>query len=225
MPQLDVAGFAGTLPGASIEDVIQMSCLTLATRAIHVDGDGGEGVLYIGGGQVVHAETRTARGEAALFEILGWRQGRFGIDEGRQPPEETITRIWQSVLLEAAHRADEDGRPRDDGPEGRARAVEASRSMGPLDGPEVKGWVRFTLQGERTDGRAPDVEELHSCAAYVIELSQALGRALGLEALAAVEARGPAGRAVCRLKDGIAVAVVAGPGVDAAALAERGAER
>jgi hypothetical protein len=225
MPQCDLPGFAGLLSGTSIEDVIQMSCLTLATRVIHVAGDGGAGRLFVGGGQVVHAETESARGEAALFEILGWKHGRFDVEDGRQPPEETITRIWQSVLLEAAYRVDENRRPPAGDATERTAPMEASRSMSPLDGPEVRGWVRFTLQGERTDGRAPDLEALQSCAAYVLELSQALGRALGLEGLSSLEARGPEARAVCRVRGGVALAVVAAAGVDVTTLADAGEAR
>jgi hypothetical protein len=220
----EVPGFAGLLSGTTIQDVIQMSCLSLATRAVHVDGDGGQGVLFIGGGQVVHAETATARGEDALFQILAWKEGRFGIEDGRHPPEETITRIWQSALLEAAYRTDVLTRPAENGGTGR-QIVEASQARHPLDGPEVRGWVRFTLSGNRVDGRAGDLEALQSCAAYLIELSQALGRGLGLENLASLEARGPEGRAVCRVASDAALVVVVGPGVDVGSLADAGAAR
>jgi hypothetical protein len=80
--------------------------------------------------------------------------------------------------------------------------------------------VRFTLSGETLGGRAADVEEQQGVWAYAVELAQAVGQSLGLEALAAIEVRGPQGRAVCRLKGERALALVGGPGADVVAAAE-----
>jgi Domain of unknown function (DUF4388) len=216
-------GFEGTLSGASIEDIIQIACLTLATRAVHIDAGGRQGHLYLGGGQLVHAEAADMRGEEALFEILAWREGRFHIEEGCLPPRETITRLWQSLLLEAAHRSDEDQRARNSSGSQRMNDMELSKSD-PFDVPEIRDWVRFTIQGQRIAGRSMDTEELQACGAYMIELSEALGQALGLEAFRSIEVRGPEGRFVCQTQSGLAVVATAGAGVDLMSLAEgRGA--
>jgi hypothetical protein len=220
MPHLKAPGFEGILSGTTIEDVIQMSCLALATRLVRVEADGRAGQVYLGGGQVVHAETDNAEGEDALFEILTWSGGRFGIEEGRTPTEGTITRMWQSLLLEAAHRIDESRRPRALDSESETKAMEMSHPTDPLDAAEIKAWVRFTLSGEPLGGRAADVEEQQGVWAYAVELSQAVGQSLGLEALAAIEVRGPQGRAVCRLKGERVLALVGGPGADVVAAAE-----
>jgi hypothetical protein len=218
MTRYESAGFEGVLSGTTIQDLIQMSCIALATRAVHVEAQRREGIIYLGGGQIVHAETDRARGEEALFEILTWSHGRFGIEEGRVP---TITRMWQSLLLEAAHHLDESRRPRD--PEGGPEPMEPSNPPGPLDGSEVTSWIRFGLKGGASSGRGADLEEQQACWAYAIELSQALGQTLGLEALASIETRGPAGRAFCHLSKEGALAVVGAPGVDTTPLLERAA--
>jgi hypothetical protein len=223
MPQLKTPGFEGVLSGTTIEDLIQMSCLALATRVVRVEADGRRGQIYLGGGQVVHAQTDTAQGEDALFEILTWGRGHFGIEEGRTPPEGTITRMWQSLLLEAAHRIDESRRPPADAPESETKAMEMSHPANPLDAAELKSWVRFTLSGETLGGRAADLEEQQAVWAYAVELSQAVGQSLGLEGLVAIEVRGPQGRAVCRLKGERALALVGGPATDVAALADAAA--
>lgn len=212
VPVCDTPGFEGLLSGTTISDLVQISCLTLAMRAIHVEGEGGRGSIYVAGGQVSHAETAAARGEEALFEILAWNHGRFGIEEGRTPPEVTITRMWQSVLLEAAYRFDESRRGAE-GSAGEEGTVEASRS-GPLDAAGIRAWVRFSRGGERRGGRGGDVEEMHSVWAYVLELSQALGKSLGLETLGSIEIRGPHGRAFCQVKADDVLALVGEPGVD-----------
>jgi hypothetical protein len=225
VPLCDAAGFEGVLSGTSIEDLIQMSCLALATRALRVAGDDEHGAIFLSGGQIVHAETRASRGEEALFEILAWRQGRFDIQEGRCAPEETITRMWQSLLLEAAYRLDESRRPREGSAEKERTTMEGSPLVGPLDRPEIKAWVRFTTDGERLGGRAADVEELQSSWAYLLELARALGGSLGLEGFASIETRGPEGRSFCRVAGNRLLGLVSAPGVDVMAAANQAGDR
>jgi hypothetical protein len=211
------SGFEGVLSGTTIHDLIQMSCLTLSTRAVCVEADGHQGRVFLGGGQVVHAETRHLQGDEALFEILTWAQGRFTIEEGRAPREETITRMWQSLLLEAAYRLDESRRPT----LGQARR-EAMEMSPPIGSPpaEAKAWVRFKIQGASLGGRAVDLEDLQACWAYSVELAGALGQGLGLEALASIEVRGPSDRALCRVRGDEITAVIASPGADIPHLAD-----
>jgi Domain of unknown function (DUF4388) len=222
MAVADASGFQGVLSGTTLPDVIQMSCLTLATRAVHIEGEAGDGCVFLSGGQVVHASTRDVQGEEAFFQMLGWRNGRFWIEEGLASSQESITRVVQSLLLEAAYRLDESRRPGD----GEVKAVTTSDASEvthptPLDAPDVESWVRFTLQGETRGGRATDLEDLQSCWAYVLELAQALGHTLGLEGLRAIETRGPLARGLCQVENDEVLAIVGGPRTDLAALAQR----
>jgi Domain of unknown function (DUF4388) len=222
MAVADVPGFQGLLSGTTLPDLIQMSCLTLATRAVHIQAEAGQGCVFLSGGQVVHAKAGEVHGEAAFFQMLGWRNGRFWIEEGLASGEESITRMVQSLLLEAAYRLDESRRPN----EVEVEAVTTSDSAAtthstPLDAADIEAWVRFTPQGETRGGRAGDLEELQCCWAYVLELAQALGHTLGLEGLRAIEARGPEARALCQLANDEVLAIVAGPRTDLTALAQR----
>jgi hypothetical protein len=219
MLRTDTPGFEGVLSGTTIHDLIQMSCLSLSTRAVRVEAQGREGRVFLGGGQVVHAETRTAEGEEALFDMLTWTHGRFSIEEGRSPRGETITRMWQSLLLEAAYRLDESRRFAA-AHEGRMGEMEMSAPSARQGVPEVKAWVRFKVQGETLAGRATDIEELQSSWAYAVELSRAMGQVLGLEALSSIEARAPADRAVCRVRVDEVLVVIAGPGTDVGLVAD-----
>lgn len=40
-----------------------------------------EAVILIGEGDIVGAKTGSLEGEAALFETLGWKEGRFRVSE------------------------------------------------------------------------------------------------------------------------------------------------
>jgi hypothetical protein len=229
MTVADAPGFQGVLSGTTLPDLIQMSCLTLATRAVHIEAEAGEGCVFLSGGQVVHAKTREVQGEEAFFQILNWGNGRFWIEEGLASGEESITRVVQSLLLEAAYRLDESQRSdegevkavtRSDTSEMTPKAPEAAPKA-PLDGADVESWVRFTLQGETRGGRAVDLEELQSCWAYVLELARALGHTLGLVALRAIETRGPQVRGLCQLENDEVRAIVSGPRTDLVALAQR----
>jgi hypothetical protein len=224
MAVADASGFQGVLSGTTLPDLIQMSCLTLGTRAVHIEADAGHGCLFLSGGQVVHAKTTVLEGEEAFFQMLAWRNGRFWIEEGLASAEESITRVVQSLLLEAAYRLDASRRTNGDG--GEVHAVTTSDTSevtpkAPLDAPDVESWVRFTVQGETRGGRAADLEDFQSCWAYVLELARALGHSLGLEALRAIETRGPQVRALCQLENDEVLAIVASPRADLPALAQR----
>ena len=67
----------------------------------------GRGRVHFQNGEIIHAETATARGEMALTEIIGWRGGRAEEVLDAPTPERSIFTGWQTVLLNAAQAADE----------------------------------------------------------------------------------------------------------------------
>src|SRR5262245_28282411 len=100
-------GFEGIILGAALPDLIQMECLAMSTRAVRVERGDKLGRIFFAGGQIVHAELGDLKGEPALFEMLSWVGGSFEIEDGLRPMDETITRDWHGLLIEAAHTADE----------------------------------------------------------------------------------------------------------------------
>jgi hypothetical protein len=64
------------------------------------------GIIFLRLGQVVHAQTEAAQGEAAAYEILAWDQGEF--EFATAPPQllSTISRTVPDLLMEAARTTD-----------------------------------------------------------------------------------------------------------------------
>jgi hypothetical protein len=49
----------------------------------------------------VHAETATQCGDAALFEIVSWREIEFAYDRSVHASVETIKKAWNALLIDA----------------------------------------------------------------------------------------------------------------------------
>jgi two-component system chemotaxis response regulator CheB len=100
-------GFAGTLKNIQLTDLIQMCCLSMVDMAIRVRKGSDSGVIHIHSGNIVHAECREHSGEAAFYEILGWKSGGFETFSAPLPDQYSIDSNWQYLLMEGCRRADE----------------------------------------------------------------------------------------------------------------------
>jgi len=85
-------------------DLLQMCCLSRRNGAVQTVKEGRSGIVFLRGGQIVHAETTADRGKAALFAMVDWEFVEFAYDRTVRPPVETIDKKWDEVLLEAAVR-------------------------------------------------------------------------------------------------------------------------
>jgi len=81
-------------------DILQMCCLSRRNGAVQMVAGRKSGIVFLRGGQIVHAETTAGRGREALGEIVGWDHVEFAYDKTVRPPVETITRSWDDVLIE-----------------------------------------------------------------------------------------------------------------------------
>ena len=84
-----------------VVDVLQMCCLSRRNGAIQTVKENKSGIVFLRGGKIVHAETTAARGQAALFEIVGWDLVEFAYDRTVRPPVETIAKKWHGALIDA----------------------------------------------------------------------------------------------------------------------------
>jgi len=84
-----------------IADVLQMCCLSRRNGALQLVNDSKNGLVFVRGGKIVHAETTTARGRDALFEMASWEFIEFAYERSVRPPLETITSPWQDILIDA----------------------------------------------------------------------------------------------------------------------------
>ncbi|MGO9147104.1 MAG: response regulator [Desulfomonilia bacterium] len=100
-------GFAGSITGLQLPDLIQMNCLSQMTTALFVNKDERKGCIYFEDGQITHAEVGAIDGEEALFTILSWSTGSFKFMGGMKAPRNTIATNWEYLLIEGMRRADE----------------------------------------------------------------------------------------------------------------------
>jgi hypothetical protein len=101
-----MATLRGRLPSISLADVLQMLHGNRNTGELRVTRDGQEGIIFLRLGQVVHAQTAAAQGEAAAYEILAWDQGEFEFATTSQQGLSTISRAVPDLLMEAARTTD-----------------------------------------------------------------------------------------------------------------------
>ena len=105
--QVQFPHFAAQLTSLSPMDIVQLKCLGHATQGLEFSAPHGRGRVYFYKGEIVHAETQTTTGEAALHQILSWSRGRVVELPEAKEPQRSITAHWQSVLLSAAQAIDE----------------------------------------------------------------------------------------------------------------------
>jgi hypothetical protein len=85
-------------------DLLQMCCLSRRNGAIQTVKQSKSGIVFLRGGEIVHAETTANRGQAALFDIVDWEFVEFAYDRTVRPPVETIDKKWDEALLDAIER-------------------------------------------------------------------------------------------------------------------------
>ncbi len=102
---------AGRLPDFDLPQIMSVLEVSRATGRLTVSSSRGEGVLRLADGSVVAAESPSARGELASFEVLSWSDGEFQFtaEEGHSVRE--IDRSNQGLCLEAMRLIDESSSP------------------------------------------------------------------------------------------------------------------
>lgn len=216
-------GFEGIILGAALPDLIQMECLAMSTRAVRVERGSKLGRIFFAGGQIVHAELGDLAGERALFEMLSWVGGSFEIEDGLRPMDETITRDWHGLLIEAAHVADEHAA---------AHSIPTPNTMTAipmiptspaevLRDPEVTSAVHFSEDGALIDSRAEDPETMQATFAYVSQLVRLIGEGLGLEELKEVQATAMEHKALSVVSDTRTTSLITSPKANLANFAKK----
>jgi predicted regulator of Ras-like GTPase activity (Roadblock/LC7/MglB family) len=97
----------GSLKELSLANLIQLNCQEKNEVGIILSYLGKEGNIFCSGGNIVHANAGHLIGVEAVYELLRWKGGTFRVQNNVTPPERTIDRSWDSVLLEGMQRIDE----------------------------------------------------------------------------------------------------------------------
>jgi predicted regulator of Ras-like GTPase activity (Roadblock/LC7/MglB family) len=100
-------GMQGNLHDMTIADLIQHTCQDNKMAKLEIHTTKGRATLFFKDGKAVHAVSGKQIGEEVVYKILNWREGTFDLEVGIEPPMNTISRSWSSLLLEGARRLDE----------------------------------------------------------------------------------------------------------------------
>jgi CheY-like chemotaxis protein len=99
-------GFRGSVHGLSLVDMLQMYNYGRRSVTIAVAGSR-PGRLHVRDGQIIHAEHQGLSGEAAVTSILTMPAGTLGTTALSPRVQQTITRDFREVLLDALRAIDE----------------------------------------------------------------------------------------------------------------------
>jgi uncharacterized protein DUF4388 len=102
----------GDLSLVSVPDLLQMICLGGYNRDLHLfDGPTQLGVIAIRNGRIDRCFGFGTWGEAAFYQLVNLRRGRYKVNEAQDmsASDATLTAYsWQELLMEAARQQDED---------------------------------------------------------------------------------------------------------------------
>jgi hypothetical protein len=101
-----MSNLRGTLESISLTDVVQLLHVNRKSGMLQVTCGKASGVLYFSSGEVIHAESSSARGEMAAFEILEWTTGRFEFLTTQVQTPATIRRTVPDLLMDSARLQD-----------------------------------------------------------------------------------------------------------------------
>lgn len=202
-------GFAATISGANLPDLVQMECMSRAPRVVRITSEHRVGYLYFRDGRIVHAATPDLVGERAALEILSWADGTFEPCQLRFPSTDSIQTSAQHLLLQAAQVRDEGGRGNLlEFPNGRAQHAETS-GIAAISQTTVRGShevVEVGPDGRILGGEQGD-ESLAGTAAYAVRLAHLIGDTLGLSGLRSIECQLEGSRCTVDVRpDGVLVA-------------------
>ncbi|HET9953208.1 MAG TPA: response regulator [Polyangiaceae bacterium] len=103
-------GFRGSLHGITLLDVLQM--FHFGRRSISVQLSGARsGAVHLFEGEIIHAETAGLQGEIALRALLARQRGIVKTGPLQASIERSITRPFDSLVLDSLRENDENGAP------------------------------------------------------------------------------------------------------------------
>jgi predicted regulator of Ras-like GTPase activity (Roadblock/LC7/MglB family) len=163
----------GSLKDLSLVNLIQLNCQEMNTVKITLEYLGKEGIIFLGGGNIVHAAAGPLTGEEAVYELLRWNGGTFRVQNDVKPPERTIDRNWNSILLEGMKRIDEGEVSMED------RLNKLAHDLNEMD--TVSGSVIVARDGTvLAEAMAGNAEKEGAVAVFVGNAAGQIGEALAL---------------------------------------------
>ncbi len=100
-------GLTGKLSTISLEELIQTLYTANKTGVLTIDNNEDKGKIFIKNGLVIHAMTKSLKGEQAFFRVMTWHDASFRFIPGEVNVERTVTMNVHGLLLEAMKRIDD----------------------------------------------------------------------------------------------------------------------
>ena len=97
----------GSMREAPLPDIIQLVSQGGKSGCFHVEQESAKAKIYLKGGRIIHAVTRTGEGFEALMEVALWIEGRYRFEEGPAEVPTSITKSNAAILMELGRRMDE----------------------------------------------------------------------------------------------------------------------
>lgn len=113
----EAAGMQGEIQVIGAPGVLQVCHLSRLTGVLSAQDGPWRANVRFREGEIVGAECGAARGEDAVFELLGWESGTFLFAPGDPGPGEKVGETFDRLLLEGCRRLDE-ARHEGGGPDG-----------------------------------------------------------------------------------------------------------
>ncbi|MGQ9619227.1 MAG: DUF4388 domain-containing protein [Candidatus Aminicenantia bacterium] len=97
----------GSLEDIHLSDLVQLVGVTGKTGRFVLRKGDEVGIVYIENGNIVHAESGNRSGEDAFYYLSTWDKGDFNFEANVKASNQTITKSFSNLLIEAARRMDE----------------------------------------------------------------------------------------------------------------------
>jgi Domain of unknown function (DUF4388)/PEGA domain len=128
----------GALGSVGLDDLVQLLGMNRRTATLVLTRPGEEGRIYFAAGTVVHAFVGDLEGQAAVAELVTWRDAEFVIEEGiPELPRHTLSESATGLMLSTLARIDEQTRDASasHGGTGRIRVRPRGRVTAPVISP------------------------------------------------------------------------------------------
>ncbi len=101
-----MSNLRGLLQSINLTDVLQLLHSNRKSGELLLHNGRLQGVLYVNGGEIVHAESGSAIGETAAFDLLSWDRGEFEFMAGPVKSSGSIQRSLLDLVMESARNLD-----------------------------------------------------------------------------------------------------------------------
>jgi CheY-like chemotaxis protein len=86
---------------AGLLEMVRLECASGNSRLIEVTTPDSSGLVFIKNGSILHAEAPGRRGQSAFTFLASHPAAGFVLKEFTDPPERSVTRQWEFLVLEA----------------------------------------------------------------------------------------------------------------------------